>query len=81
MIIEEKILVTIVGKFDLGYIIKLGDGSTGELRVVEMKGQTHQNHLDGTEENLFGKEIPVYLLYKEPRLYVSELEPSERSYT
>ncbi|MGF1529566.1 MAG: hypothetical protein ACFCBW_22705 [Candidatus Competibacterales bacterium] len=59
---DEPIKAVIEDKFDLGYQLKLADGSTAQLRVPEMKGSTLKHHIASSEEKLFGTTIAVYLL-------------------
>ena len=58
------ITVKLKDKFDLGYITLLEDGREGQLRVIEMKGECLQHHLDSSEHELFGKRIQAYIIHE-----------------
>jgi hypothetical protein len=69
----------IEGKFDLGYIIKLPDGSKAELRLLEMKGNTLKHHIENNEEALFGTTVSVDIISKSGNLIaVSQFTKQER---
>lgn len=69
----------ITGKFDLGYIVTLQDGTEGQLRVVEMKGQCLQKHLEAREEELFGNYIDLDIIFESDRaVIVSQFNNRER---
>lgn len=76
---ETPITVKIKGKFDLGYIVTLSDGTEAQLRMPEQKGRLFDYHLDGNEELLYGESIEVYLIYRDEKYCaVSQYSPSER---
>ncbi len=78
-LIIMDIKVKIVDSFDLGYILQSEDGSEGQLRVNEMKGEELDYHLKAKESELFGKEIFVDIIFKsENSFLVSQFTHEER---
>ncbi len=79
--IDKKTNGIINGKFDLGYILRLSDGSEAQLRALEMKGETLDYHRESREEDLFGTSIDVYIIFRSNQgIIVSELSPKERKH-
>lgn len=76
---QESVLATIKSKFDHGYIVVLEDGKEAQLRVLEQRGRELKYHVAGTEEQLYGGKISVYVIYQDERYCsVSQFSLSER---
>jgi len=74
-----KVTANILCKFDLGYLLKLEDGTAGQLRVIEMKGEALEHHLKSIEENLYGTQLQVYIIHRSPDgVLLSQFSPEER---
>ena len=74
-----KTRAIILGKFDLGYLLKLEGGEPAQLRVIEMKGEELDCHLRSQEFTLVGKSIDVYILHQGPMgVLVSQYSKMER---
>ncbi len=74
------IKVKIVGKFDLGYLLKLEDSRDGQLRVTEMqKGKCLDLHMKGCEDQIYGETIEAYIVTEfEKGVLLSQFTKSER---
>lgn len=72
-------MATIVGKFDLGYLLVLDNGPKYQLRVDEQRGRELEHHLASNEELLYGQTVQVYRLLADHSLRIlSQFSPSER---
>jgi len=76
---EEQLVATIVGKFDLGYLLALEDGFEYQLRAIEQRGRELEHHLASSEDLLYGQTVRVYRLLADHSLRIlSQFSPSER---
>ncbi len=75
----KKVRAKIKEKFDLGYILILEDGVEAQLRLPEQRGRELDLHINGLEEQIYGEEIDVYIIYRDEQYCsVSQYSSAER---